>query len=107
MPSSLGRRFTRLVVERLEDRCLPSAALPLDIGDAVDPTGLLDDPLFSTHDAGARRTLLAVLTSPAGDGKGQAGIAAAPVVGNAASSPGPQTPAAAPKTASPQHSVIV
>jgi hypothetical protein len=55
----------RLCIEPLEDRCLPSAALPLDLGAALDGNDLLSDPLFAS-DQGHKnsKALLAALASP-------------------------------------------
>jgi parallel beta-helix repeat protein len=53
------RRFT-LLAERLEDRCVPSAALPLDWNAGLDGDSLFSDAIFGAAEQTSRKRLLAV-----------------------------------------------
>jgi CSLREA domain-containing protein len=83
---------TALRIEPLEDRCLPSAALPLGLGAGLDGDALLSDPLFAS--AQGHKNAKALVAAVAAEGSGAASNAATPVVGQASVS-GSATPLAA------------
>jgi predicted outer membrane repeat protein len=99
--------MSALGIEPLEDRCLPSAALPLDLGAGLDGDDLLSDPLFAT-DQGHKnsKALLAALTAP-GNLAGNAATpatggtisgSASPFVGHSIQSVTPSAPVLKPST---------
>jgi hypothetical protein len=77
-----GRRNHRatLRLERLEDRCVPSAALPLDAGAGLDGDDLFSDPIFGGSAPAARDRLPSSQLSGATSAPG--GQAALPTTGS-------------------------
>jgi hypothetical protein len=91
MKSCRRSRHVTLRVEHLEDRSLPSANSPLDLGlTAID---LLTDPLFNTSHGDLPSSNLHARLPQLTDGT--AGNATLPVVGDLVSDQGPTTPSTA------------
>src|SRR5262249_35845474 len=85
-PASKSLRKNRLRIEPLEDRCVPSAAWPLDLDAGLDGASLLSDPLFASDQGHKNSTALLAALAGASN---PAANAATPVTGSTLSSSAP------------------
>src|SRR5437868_2296675 len=80
-PSRLSKKHSWLAVEALEDRTLPSAALPLDLAPLDD--GLFSDAIFGAE-ATPNQAIRLALAALQASSQGLPGNAATPIANNAA-----------------------
>jgi hypothetical protein len=84
------RKKPTLRLERLEDRCVPSAAGLVELGAGLDGDLLLSDPLFATEQG--HHNSKALQAAQGGPGSGQAGNATIPQTGSTLAGPAAPAP---------------